>query len=200
MPKKSRPRDVQLEDLVVHVKCQVREGLNERFVNELAEEFRNGVDVVPIEVVDVDGAHYIVNGHHRKVAAELAGLEALPVIVVGTGDIDFAVWTACAANKDQDCLRRTNADERRFWPSTEVVGTKVIGSSPSTLGCRTLSLGRCDGNGRTCDRQRLTVVEKRTTELPPRRNRVTQLPSAAARMGSFEAFPKSRPSNGLLLA
>ena len=113
MPRKQRPREVPLKDLVLDSKCQVRAGLNGQFVEELAEALRSGSKVTPVDVVGVDKRLYVVNGHHRAAAAQAAGLEKLPAIVVGEGDLDFAVWTTCAANKDQNSLRRSNEDKRR---------------------------------------------------------------------------------------
>lgn len=105
-------KQVPIEELELDTRCQARVGLLHEAIAEYAAEYEAGRDLPPIDVFDVDGTLYVVDGFHRIPAALEAGKAFVRVNVVGSGDIDAAIWHATGVNQTHG-VRRSNEDKRR---------------------------------------------------------------------------------------
>ncbi|MEZ4287778.1 MAG: ParB/RepB/Spo0J family partition protein [Polyangiales bacterium] len=104
---------IALSEIVLDERCQARAEPSEESVADYAKQYvEDETQMPPIEVVRVGDEYVVTDGHHRTKAAIAAGCAFISAVVVGKGDLDFAVWTAAASNKRQNALRRTNADKR----------------------------------------------------------------------------------------
>lgn len=101
-----------IEQILVDPRCQARAAIDHATVAEYADLLRVGVSLGEVDVFDVGGELYLVDGFHRRAAHIATGSTFLVVRVVGKGTIEEAIWYATAANVAHG-LRRTNADKRR---------------------------------------------------------------------------------------
>jgi transposase-like protein len=107
-----KPKKYPIEQLELDARLQARDALDQSAVADYAQAYKAGTDMPPIEVYDVGGALYVVDGWHRIAGAREAGITFLRATTVGTGTFEQAAWHAVAANGAHG-LRRTNADKRR---------------------------------------------------------------------------------------
>lgn len=96
----------------LHPRCQARAELTSDAVRDYAEAYSARTPLPPLEVFDVDGVYYLVDGFHRMRAALAAGVEFLSVTVVGKGTLDDASWYATGVNKLHG-VRRSDEDKRK---------------------------------------------------------------------------------------
>lgn len=107
-------RKVPPLELVVDERCQGREGMSQEAIAEYQAVYETRpIEMPPLDVFIVDGALVVVDGLHRYAAASMARVEFVRVRVVGTGDMDEAIYVALGANKEPRGLRRSNADKAR---------------------------------------------------------------------------------------
>jgi hypothetical protein len=106
-------RPVPFESVVLVEKCQARAKLDSELVNEYAAIYREDQKRMPaVDVFMVDDQPHLVDGFHRLAAAATVGMDFLQIRVVGSGDLDDAVWFATSVNQGHG-LRRSTADKRR---------------------------------------------------------------------------------------
>ena len=75
---------IPLRDLITG-KYQLRLALNEEVIEHYAEMMAGSWgNFPPIDVAEISGKYYIVDGHHRWAAAERAGIGAVPFQIVAT--------------------------------------------------------------------------------------------------------------------
>ena len=104
---------IALDDLEVDPALQTRGELSQEAIDDYSELYSEGeADMPPLEVVDVEGTFYIVDGFHRLAAARQAGKVFIRCEVVSAEDMGQAVWLAAAANQKHG-VRRSNSDKRR---------------------------------------------------------------------------------------
>jgi hypothetical protein len=116
-----------LEEVLVEPRCQAREDLDAEVIAEYVELLEAGVNLGDIDVFDVSGALYVVDGFHRRASHLAAGKTFIGTRTVGWGSLEDAVWFATSANKAHG-LRRTRADKRR---AVELALATPIGSEQS---------------------------------------------------------------------
>ena len=115
-------KSVAFADLVLDEQCQSRADISHDTVEDYREAYAAKVKLPPLEVYDVGGALYVVDGFHRAAAAAAAGVAFLRVVVVGEGAIEEAIWHASGANTKHG-LRRSNADKRKaVWSALSSLG------------------------------------------------------------------------------
>lgn len=119
---------IPITELVSDERCQTRAATVEAIVEEYRDAYAARAEMPPLLAFRVDGALAIVDGHHRYLAASLAGCRWLEVEVVGEGSWDEAQWYALGVNKHHG-LRRTNEDKRR---TVQVALTNPIGAEQSS--------------------------------------------------------------------
>ena len=118
-------RSVAFCDLVLDERLQARETQSHGAVEDYAEVYASGGTLPPIDVFDVGGALYVVDGFHRVAAAASTGQSFMRVDVVGAGAIEEAIWHASGANTKHG-IRRTRADKRRsVWLALESIGSEL---------------------------------------------------------------------------
>jgi len=123
----TRAPKVKIEDLIIDVRCQARDGLDETTVAEYTAIYEEGGTLPPVSVYQVDGELYVVDGFHRLEAADRAGVSFPRADTVGAGSMDDAIWFATGVNKTHG-LRRSSADKRRaVWCAV----TSEIGQAQS---------------------------------------------------------------------
>ena len=101
-----------IEMLVLDERLQARAAPNNDVIAEYAAAYKAKAKMPPVDVFDVAGVLYVVDGWHRIAGALLAGEGFLRAVTVGKGDFDYATWLALAANQ-QHGVRRTPDDKRR---------------------------------------------------------------------------------------
>lgn len=112
MIRRTTPRAVALDDLVLDASMQCRAGgVVPAVVSEYAEALREGVEFPPIQAIQVDGTLYVVDGWHRYAAAGQAGRKTIQVYVK-EGTRRDALLEAVKANSDHG-LQRTQEDKRK---------------------------------------------------------------------------------------
>jgi len=100
--------DLQLDD-----RCQAREHFDDEAIEDLRQSYADGVELPPVEVVEVGGALYVDDGFHRIAAATLAGHEFIRVHIVEKADtVERARWVALSKNTTHG-VRRTAQDKRK---------------------------------------------------------------------------------------
>ena len=106
-----KSESIDLDDIVLDERCQLRRVLTQEAVDEYAELYTDQAELPPLEVVDVDGDMLLIDGFHRLAAARQMGAGFVRVVVAEVADIDRAVWLAAAANQGHG-VRRSNEDKR----------------------------------------------------------------------------------------
>lgn len=101
-----------IEMLVLDERLQARAAPDNDVIAEYAAAYKAKAKMPPVDVFDVAGVLYVVDGWHRIAGALLAGEGFLRAVTVGKGDFDYATWLALAANQ-QHGVRRTPDDKRR---------------------------------------------------------------------------------------
>jgi hypothetical protein len=102
-----------IEDLILDPRCQAREHFDDEVIEAYREAYADGVELPPIEVVDVGGELLAVDGFHRISGALKAGHEFIRVhIVEKAEDVERAQWIALSKNCKHG-LRRTSRDKRK---------------------------------------------------------------------------------------
>jgi hypothetical protein len=97
--------------LVLDPRLQCRETVPEGIIREYEEGWKDKVDFPPVQVFEVDGELFVVDGFCRVMAASNIGKSKIPATVT-RGTFSDAVRAACGANYAHG-LRRTNADKRK---------------------------------------------------------------------------------------
>ena len=93
--------------------CQARMALDLATVDTYADLYEDDVDLGPLDVFEVDGVLYLVDGWHRLKACEQLNKGFVRVRIVGSSnDMEDATKAALSANHKHG-LRRTRADKRR---------------------------------------------------------------------------------------
>ena len=105
-------RAIAIAELEMDTRCQARAEIQPDVVNDYAALYKAEAELPPIEVFEVSGKAYVVDGFHRVPAAAKAGRAFLRCVTVGKGTIDEAAWYATGVNQGHG-IRRTNADKRR---------------------------------------------------------------------------------------
>lgn len=90
---------------------QPRTNMNMAVVEEYAEGMKNGGKFPPIDVFQINGGYILVDGYHRFLAAQSAGVKKI-LCEVHEGDMRAAILFACHVNSTHG-LRRTNDDKKR---------------------------------------------------------------------------------------
>lgn len=104
---------VALEDIELDKRCQARVALDRATVDAYADLLEDGVDMGALEVWEVDGVLYLVDGWHRLSAHVQIGKPFARVRIVGSSnEIEDATKAALSANHEHG-LRRSRADKRR---------------------------------------------------------------------------------------
>jgi hypothetical protein len=93
-------------------RCQARLGFTKEAVESYAAAYKDGATLPALEAFEVDGALLIVDGFHRLEAAKRAEVATLPVVVVGKGTMDDAIWEALGKNHNHG-VRRSREDKRK---------------------------------------------------------------------------------------
>lgn len=104
-------REIPLAMLRRPEELRVRAKTDNKTAREYAQLMKDGVDLGPISVFDVDGQVVIADGNHRFEAALAAERETIACTVY-QGTLKEALQFALAANAKRG-LRLTNADKRR---------------------------------------------------------------------------------------
>jgi len=90
---------------------QPRATMNQHVIDDYAEDIRSGAKFPPLDVFNVNGEFILVDGFHRLLAAQEAGLKKI-YCEVRTGTIRDAFLFASGANSTHG-FRRTNEDKRK---------------------------------------------------------------------------------------
>lgn len=107
-------QEIPIEKAILDPKLQPRNELNSDAIRQYADDMRAGDIFPPIEVVNVNGKHYVTSGWHRVLAARGAQKRTI-LAYITDGTLDDAMWKSCAANieHDKSGSRRTNADKQK---------------------------------------------------------------------------------------
>lgn len=104
---------IAIEKLVFNEpRCQARFESSPEVINDYVALYKAEAELPPIEVFDVEGKLYIVDGFHRLAARIKLEETFIRCTVVDEGTMDDAAWYATGVNKGHG-LRRTNADKRK---------------------------------------------------------------------------------------
>lgn len=103
--------EVLLSDLILDERLQPRSTMTQALVDEYMEDIADGDTFPPVEVIDVDGRFYLVDGWHRVAAYRALGHTTV-FAKISEGGLEQAILISSGANADHG-LRRTNADKRR---------------------------------------------------------------------------------------
>ena len=123
---RNKPKIVNLKIELIRVDggTQIREKINERTVEEYAEDMKEGTVFPPIVVFkDSSGNHWLSDGFHRLLAAAMAERNEISV-EVREGSLRNAILYSCGANAkqkqknkevftDRSCLSPTNPIKSR---------------------------------------------------------------------------------------
>lgn len=90
---------------------QPRAGINEEYVDELAEAIQAGATLPPIDVIYDGDAYWLYDGFHRVAAHRKADYRLVPANIHQGTQAD-AQWRSYAANQTHG-LRRSQADKER---------------------------------------------------------------------------------------
>ena len=102
---------IHVEEIWIDPRLQARAAVDADAVESYREAYEAGVNLPPLALFTIEGCHHALDGFHRYAAARAAGLEFLPVEIVGEGSIEEAVWRATGVNQAHG-LRRSNADKQ----------------------------------------------------------------------------------------
>lgn len=107
------PEMVKIHQIVRSGDLQVRAKINRGWVDKLATQIDNGVEMDPITLVRIAGEDrlYLVKGFHRVSAAEKIGRESISAIIID-GTLEDAVEMALKSNAKHG-QPLTAADRRR---------------------------------------------------------------------------------------
>jgi ParB-like chromosome segregation protein Spo0J len=107
---KSALQEVPIVKIDVSRAIQTRHGVNKEKIADYAERMQAGDEFPPAQHVQFDGVYFLVDGIHRRVAAEQAGKSTL-LCSVTPGTREGAVRAAMKANTTHG-LPRSNKDKK----------------------------------------------------------------------------------------
>ena len=108
---KPKKKKLAIEEIRLDGDTQPRAELDQAIVGDYADAMLGGAKFPPLEVF-FDGANYwLVDGFHRRFAAERAELDTVDCQVID-GTLEEAQWYSYARNSDHG-LRRSNADKKK---------------------------------------------------------------------------------------
>ena len=105
------PVNIAPESIILDDRLQARVKVDEDLVADYSDVMLMGYPFPPVEVYDISGKMYVVDGFHRVKAAIIAKVETIPA-VIRKGSMDDAILTAVKSNATHG-LRRSTADKRR---------------------------------------------------------------------------------------
>jgi hypothetical protein len=103
--------EIALSALSLTRDTQMRVDLNEETLRDYGQDMLDGDPFPPVDAITDGETTWIVDGHHRVIAAGRAGLQTIPVRLRRGTQRDAILAAACA--NSEHGLRRTNADKRR---------------------------------------------------------------------------------------
>ena len=103
---------LNIAELVADPKYQQRVGEDKSAIDDLATAYRNAEAIPPIDVVNIDGKNFIVDGFHRFFGAQKAGITSLQCHVEVATE-EQALIKSLGANSKNLALKRTNDDKRK---------------------------------------------------------------------------------------
>src|SRR4030067_2209694 len=105
---------LEIEKITLDPELQPRNELNADAIQQYATDIKAGDIFPPVEIISINGRHYLTSGWHRVLATKRAGLSTIEAIIT-EGTMDDALWAACASNVEYDRSgsRRTNADKQK---------------------------------------------------------------------------------------
>jgi hypothetical protein len=110
--RRANPAHLALDYIMLDDRLQSRL-LRPGVVKAYHEILRRGEELPPVRVVrDLNGNHYLVDGHHTVAAnRQRVGMDSIAVEIVD-GTFDDALWLSWGANRNHG-LQRTQKDTRR---------------------------------------------------------------------------------------
>jgi protein gp37 len=105
---------IELRKAILEPGLQPRNELNSDAIRQYTADMKAGDIFPPIDIVKVNGKHYVTGGWHRVLAARGAGKQTIDSYIT-EGTLEDAKWYACASNVEHDKSgsRRTNADKQK---------------------------------------------------------------------------------------
>jgi len=104
---------VRVNKIATDERCQTRVELDQATVDVYADSLKDDVDLGALDVFEVDGVMYLVDGFHRLAACVQIGKPFVRVRIVGSSsEIEGATWEALSKNKKHG-LRLSRADKKR---------------------------------------------------------------------------------------
>ncbi len=105
-----KTKSIALSEIQIDGGTQIRVKTDSAHVAELADVISDGKQVPPVEVVHDGATYWLVDGFHRLLAYQKAGVGVIGC-VVAKGDQRDAILKACGVNADHG-LKRSNDDKR----------------------------------------------------------------------------------------
>ncbi len=110
-PPKPKLINIKIKQIRIDGGTQIREKINQRTVEEYAEDMKQGASFPPIIVFrDEDGENWLSDGFLRVLAAAMANKNEI-LAEVHQGSLRDAILYSCGANATHG-LRRSNKDKR----------------------------------------------------------------------------------------
>lgn len=134
-----RIETIPISRIALDPALQMRVATSEEIIEQYAEAIADGIAFPPVTVFRIDGEPYLVDGWHRFLATDRAGLAEI-TCEVREGDRDDATLYAVGANATHG-HRRSNADKRRAvetllhspkwstWSNVEIAKTCGVAES-----------------------------------------------------------------------
>lgn len=101
-----------IEEIAADPRLQARFAADDVAIADYRAAYERGEDLPPLDVFDVAGVLYLVDGFHRGRALLAAGHTFAKYRIVGSGTFDEAVWYATKVNATNG-IRRTPEDKRK---------------------------------------------------------------------------------------
>jgi transcriptional regulator with XRE-family HTH domain len=137
-------RTLSLDGIIIDQDVQPRDELHTHRVDEYAEYYRDGADMPPIKVHEVDGRLYLCDGFHRYAAACRAGMNSIECRVRNSSTRGALMVDAMRSNakhgqpltyteRIRACKRliKIFAEDDRKWTQKEIA--EITGTSQATV-------------------------------------------------------------------
>lgn len=103
--------NIPISKIIQDPRLQVRTRMSPDTVADYAERMHEGDTFPPVELFDVDGQLFLVNGFHRLRAALKEGWEEIAASIT-KGTFSDAILAACRGNRENS-LQMTREDKRQ---------------------------------------------------------------------------------------
>ena len=122
---------IPIDRIVVDERFQIRSGLTEDYVKKYTLRYKVEAELPPIEVADVDGAYFLIDGFHRLEALRRLGRTQATARIRALPDLNAVLWEGFEINSRHG-VHYSKEERRRGFKLYLKMGRCYVEGKPRT--------------------------------------------------------------------